>query len=97
MTMIKNEAVQDMKPKNLGVFDIKPSNLAVKETTKPANLSVFDAKPKLRSVEDIKPKNLTVSPLTDQLYEQVLTEGMYMGLPGMTYATTGTAESPYSP
>lgn len=72
--------------KNLRVEDIKPSNLAV-----------LDVKPSNSLVVDAKPKNLAISTEVDRLYTQVLTEGMYMGIPPFTYPEAGTIESPFSP
>lgn len=70
--------------KNLIVEDAKPKNLLVNDTT-----------PKNKVVEDTKPKmDLINTQLGNQLYEQVFTPGMYMGIPPFTYAEAGTALSP---
>ena len=56
------------------------------------NLIVEDIKPKNELVEDVKPKNQLVGGDfgADQLYQQILTAGMYVGIPPFTYPTAGT-------
>lgn len=63
------------------------------------NLLVEDTKPENKLVEDTKPQNLKIDLEfgVDRLYEQVLTVGMYMGIPPFTYSTAGTVQSPFSP
>lgn len=71
-------------------------------------MKIVDAKPKNFSVEDVLPNNEMVSDakpkmigpdagLVDQLYDQVITAGMYMGIPPFTYPEAGTVSSPFSP
>ena len=63
----------------------------------PKNLQVVDIKPKTDLIINAKPKNdATRTEFTNQLYEQVLTAGMYMGIPPHTYPSAGTVQSPLS-
>lgn len=61
------------------------------------NKMVEDVKPENIVVQDVLPKNLLVDNINDRLYEQVLSAGMYMGIPPHTYPTAGTVQSPFSP
>ncbi len=69
------------------VVDVKPNNLVV-EDPKMNNLIVQDVVPNMLSQALVG---------AEQLYIQVLTAGMYMGIPPFTYAETGTVVSPISP
>lgn len=62
------------------------------------NLGVIDTKPKNAQVIDTRPKNTSINvEFTNRVYEQVLTAGMYMGIPPFTYPEAGTVQSPFSP
>lgn len=62
------------------------------------NLRVYDAKPKNMRVWDYKPKNQTINTdLINKVYDVTLGAGMYMGLPGFTYPTAITVQTPFSP
>lgn len=74
-------------PKNVSVVDVKPQNEIA-----------IDILPRNTFTIDILPKaNVSDSQSMDQLYNQILTAGMYTGIPGITYAETGTVQSPFSP
>ena len=61
------------------------------------NQIVEDVKPENIVVQDVLPKNLLVENISDRLYTQVLSAGMYMGIPPHTYPEAGTVQSPFSP
>jgi hypothetical protein len=66
----------------------------------PKNQKIVDWKPKNSIVIDWKPKNVStkMKETTDQLYEVTLAVGSPMGLLlGLTYPTTITVISSYSP
>lgn len=69
------------------------------EDIKPKNSLIEDTKPKNLAVEDTKPRNTVIGleSEVDQLYTQILTAGMYMGIPPHTYSEAGTVLSPFSP
>ena len=74
-------------PKNASVVDVKPQNEIASDIL-PFNQSTVDVLPKGKTIIDQS---------VDQLYSQVLTAGMYTGIPGITYAETGTVQSSFSP
>ena len=95
--MPKNASVVDLKPQNEIVSDILPRNKSAVDT-KPQNRLAVDILPFNQSTVDVLPKGKTIiDQSVDQLYSQVLTAGMYIGIPGITYAETGTVQSPFSP
>ena len=61
------------------------------------NEQVVDPKPKNELVFDQKPKLSSLSTEINQLYNQILTAGIYMGIPPFTYPSAGTVSSPFSP
>jgi hypothetical protein len=63
------------------------------------NLVVEDTKPRNELVLDTKPSNQSVGGDfgADRLYTQVLTAGMYLGIPPFTYPEAGTVQSSFSP
>jgi hypothetical protein len=73
-------------PRNRLVIDQRPTNSSVK-----------DPKPTLDSVTDPKPSMTFNTSSNDVLYTQVLTKGMYMGIPPFTYSEAGTVQSPFNP
>lgn len=62
------------------------------------NSQVLDQKPLNSSVDNTAPLNsgARIAEI-DILYAQVLTAGMYMGIPPFTYPEAGTVQSPFSP
>ena len=58
---------------------------------------LINVKPKVGEMIDVKPKIGNLADNPNRLYEQVLTAGMYMGIPPHTYPTIGTVLSPFSP
>ena len=64
---------------------------------KPKVLKVFDEKPNALKVFDEKPTTDQLGVETNRLYQQILTAGMYMGIPPHTYSEAGTVNSPFSP
>ncbi len=64
----------------------------------PNNFGIKDIKPANLGAKEIKPQSVSVKPGNEnRVYEQVLTAGMYMGIPPFTYPEEQTIISPFSP
>ena len=64
----------------------------------PKNIDIIDYKPVNAGVIDYKPNNNSFNlDFSNQVYEQTLSAGMYMGIPPFTYPETITINSPFSP